>query len=120
MKVKMVAIEKLKPYPNNPRIANAAVEPVMASLRQFGARQPIVVDKEFVVVVGHVRLEAAKRLGWTEFPVHVAEDLTEDQAKAYRLADNKTARLIIDFLAELSVPFGTKIEFQDGAGLITF
>jgi len=63
---------------------------VAASIKEFGFRQPIVVDSDYVVVVGHTRLEAAKILGLDEVPVHVAKDMTPAQAKAYRLADNRT------------------------------
>ena len=86
-----VPIKKVHPYPGNPRINRDAIDKVAASLSEFGWRQPIVVDKDYVVIVGHTRLEAAKRLGWDEVPVLVADDLTEEQVKAYRLADNKTA-----------------------------
>jgi len=91
MKVEMVDIGKIKPYEKNPRkIPPEAVEKVMASIKKFGFRQPIVVDKDFIVIVGHTRLMAAKKLGMTEVPVHVAENLTDEQVRAYRIADNKT------------------------------
>jgi ParB-like chromosome segregation protein Spo0J len=69
------------------------VDAVVASLREFGFRQPIVVDKHGVIVVGHTRWKAAQKLGIKEVPVHVAKDLTPEQAKAYRLADNQTATI---------------------------
>ena len=87
----MLPISALKPYENNPRHNKEAVEKVAASLREFGFRQPIVVDKDYVIIAGHTRLLAAKKLKLKEVPVLVADDLTEEQAKAYRLADNKTA-----------------------------
>lgn len=87
----MLPISAIKPYENNPRHNKEAVEKVAASLREFGFRQPIVVDKDYVIIVGHTRLLAAKRLKMDEVPVLVADDLTDEQAKAYRLADNKTA-----------------------------
>lgn len=87
----MLPVSAIKPYENNPRHNKEAVEKVAASLREFGFRQPIVVDKDYVIIVGHTRLLAAKRLKMTEVPVLVADDLTDEQAKAYRLADNKTA-----------------------------
>jgi len=91
MKVEMVDIGKVKPYEKNPRkIPPEAVERIAASIKEFGFRQPIVVDKDFIVIVGHARLMAAKKLGMTEVPVHVAENLTKEQVRAYRLADNKT------------------------------
>lgn len=90
MKIRDIAVDRLKPYPGNPRIIERAVSRVAKSLQEFGFNQPIVVDKDMVVIVGHARLEAAKSLGLEKVPVLVAEHLTEEQAKAYRLADNKT------------------------------
>ena len=66
---------------------------VAESIRQFGFRQPIVVDAEGVIVIGHTRWRAAKHLGLTEVPVHVAVELTADQIRALRIADNKTAEI---------------------------
>ena len=83
----------LTSYAGNPRrIPDAAVEAVAASIRQYGFRQPIVVDAAGVVIVGHTRLLAALKLELPTVPVHVA-DLTPAQARAYRLADNKTGKL---------------------------
>ncbi|MCC6228463.1 MAG: ParB N-terminal domain-containing protein [Phycisphaerales bacterium] len=84
---------QLKPYANNPRNNDHAVHVVAASIREFGFRQPIVVDKDGVIVVGHTRWKAAMKLGLAEVPVHVASELTPEQARAYRLADNRTAEL---------------------------
>ena len=82
---------QLRPYEHNPRrCPQGAIEKVAASLAAFGFRQPIVVDAEGVVVVGHTRLAAAQRLGLGQVPVHVAADLSPAQARAYRLADNRT------------------------------
>jgi DNA modification methylase len=79
------------PYARNPRVApEAAVAKVAASIAEYGWRQPIVVDEAGVVIVGHTRLLAAKRLGLGRVPVHVAAGLTPQQVKAYRLADNRT------------------------------
>lgn len=89
--VEQVSIDRLVPYARNPRRNAGAVAKVAASLREFGWRQPIVVDREMTVIAGHTRLEAARQLGMTEVPVHVADDLTAARAKAYRLADNRTA-----------------------------
>ncbi|MCG3180455.1 MAG: hypothetical protein BIFFINMI_02816 [Phycisphaerae bacterium] len=93
MDVKLVSIDSVKPYENNPRINDAAVESVAASLREFGFRQPIVVDADMVIIVGHTRWKAAAKLGLKKVPVHVAKDLTPAQIKAYRIADNQTATL---------------------------
>jgi len=89
LKVQTVPIASVVPYARNPRKNAGAVAKVAASLREFGWRQPIVVDSEMVVVVGHTRLLAAQQLGMAEVPVHVAEGLTANQIKAYRLADNR-------------------------------
>ena len=82
--------EKVIPYARNPRRNEGAVAKVAASLKEFGWRQPIVVDCEGVVIVGHTRLMGAQRLRMAEVPVHVAEGLSPAQVKAYRLADNRT------------------------------
>jgi hypothetical protein len=84
-------LDKIIPYEKNARkISEAAVLKVAKSLEVYGWRQPMVVDKEGVMVVGHVRRMAALHLGWTEGPVHVATDLTPPQIKAYRLMDNRS------------------------------
>lgn len=91
MDVKLIPLDQIHPYEKNPRKNDDAVDKVAASIREFGFRQPIVVDADHVIIAGHTRLEASKRLGLTEVPVVVADDLSEEQVKAYRLADNKTA-----------------------------
>lgn len=90
MKIEVWPIERPIPYARNPRVNAEAIEKVAASLQEFGWQQPIVVDGDGVVVVGHTRLAAARRLGWSEAPVVVACDLSPAQVKAYRLADNRT------------------------------
>src|SRR5215472_16281792 len=89
----MRSIESIRPYEHNPRHNDAAVDAVAASIREFGFRQPIVVDEEGVIIVGHTRYKAALKLGLQVVPVHVAVGLSPAQAKAYRLADNQTATL---------------------------
>lgn len=90
MQVEQWNIEDVKPYERNPRKNDEAVEYVANSIREFGFQQPLVVDSNGVIVVGHTRLKAAQKLWLTEVPVVVADGLTDDQVKAYRLADNKT------------------------------
>lgn len=90
MHVSLIPIERVIPYARNPRKNNAAVSKVAASIKEYGFRQPIVVDKDMVVIAGHTRLLAAQQLGIKEVPVHVAEGLTPAQVKAYRIADNRT------------------------------
>jgi len=86
-------ISSIRPYPGNPRLNDAAVDAVAASIREFGLRQPIVVDEQGVIIVGHTRYLAAIKLGLETVPVHVAVGLSPAQAKAYRIADNQTATL---------------------------
>jgi ParB/Sulfiredoxin domain len=93
MKIELRKTSSIKPYPGNPRINDAAVDAVAASIREFGFRQPIVVDADGVIVCGHTRWKAALKLGLEKVPVHVAKDLTPEQIKAYRIADNQTASL---------------------------
>ena len=93
MKIEMWPIGRVTPYENNPRINDDAVDAVAASIREFGFRQPIVVDSEGVIIVGHTRYKAAQRLGLDRVPVHVATDLSPAQVKAYRIADNQTASI---------------------------
>jgi DNA modification methylase len=83
----------VKPYEKNPRDNDAAVDAVAQSIRQFGFRQPIVVDEAGVIVCGHTRWKAAQKLGLDKVPVHVARDLKPEQIRAYRIADNKTNEL---------------------------
>lgn len=88
MKVKQININKIIPYHNNPR-KNQAIDKVASSINEYGFQQPIVVDKNMVVIVGHTRLLASKKLGLKKVPIAIA-DLSKSQAKAYRLADNRT------------------------------
>jgi DNA modification methylase len=91
MDVVDLPLERLIPYARNPRKNAAAVATVAASLKEFGWRQPIVVDEEMVILAGHTRLEAARLLGLTSAPVHIARGLTAAQARAYRLMDNRAS-----------------------------
>jgi len=93
MHIEQRFLSVIKPYERNPRINDAAVEAVAESIRRFGFRQPIVVDPDGVIVCGHTRWKAAQKLGLEKVPVHVARDLTPEQIRAYRIADNKTAEL---------------------------
>ena len=93
MKVEMMAVERLVPYARNPRQNDNAVDAVAASIREFGFRVPVVCDESMTLLTGHTRLKAAHKLGLKEIPVHVAENLTEAQKKAFRIADNKLGEL---------------------------
>lgn len=102
MDIIMKRLDEIKPYENNPRNNAAAVPAVAKSLQSFGWKQPIVIDKDGVIVVGHTRYLAAKQLladtqdaKWNVLPCVIADDLTEDEITAYRLADNKTNELAV-------------------------
>ena len=84
-------LTEIKPYEKNPRKNDGAVQYVAASIKEFGFKVPIVIDKDGVIVAGHTRYKAAKKLGLNEVPCIVADDLNEEQIKAFRLADNKVA-----------------------------
>ena len=84
-------INEVIPYEKNPRINDNAVPAVMRSIEEFGFKVPIVIDKNGTIVTGHTRLKAAKKLGMKTVPCIVADDLTPEQIKAFRLADNKVA-----------------------------
>jgi len=91
MEVRDLSLDSIIPYARNPRKNDGAVDKVAASIKEFGWRSPIVVDEEMVILAGHTRYKAAKKLGLTEAPVHIAEGLTDAQKKAYRIADNRVA-----------------------------
>lgn len=86
-------VSDLIPYENNPRKNDQAVDYVANSIKEFGFKVPIIVGSDNVIVTGHTRLKAAIKLGMTEVPVIVADDLTEEQINAFRLADNKVAEM---------------------------
>lgn len=88
-------VEELKPYKNNPRKNDAAVDGVARSIQEFGFKNPIVLGKGDEIVCGHTRLKAALKLGLAEVPCISADDLTEEQIRAYRLADNRTAEIAV-------------------------
>lgn len=86
-------LDELIPYANNPRKNDEAVKYVAASMDEFGCKVPLVIDKNGVIVAGHTRYKAARSLGWETVPCIVADDLTDEQVKAFRLADNKVAEV---------------------------
>ena len=91
MEILLKKTKDLKPYGNNPRINDASVQNVMNSIKEFGFKVPIIVDKNDVIVAGHTRYKASKRLNLKEVPCIVADDLTPEQVKAFRIADNSTS-----------------------------
>ena len=90
MEIKLEDVHNIKPYGRNPR-RNQAIDKVAESIKDYGFRQPIVVDKQNVIIAGHTRFEAAKKLGLKKVPIHVAKDLSKEKVVAYRIADNRVA-----------------------------
>lgn len=93
MNVKKMALKEIFPYDRNPRKNDNAVDAVAASIKRFGFLVPLVIDKEHEIVAGHTRYKAAQKLGISSVPCVIADELTEDQIKAFRLADNKVAEM---------------------------
>ena len=120
MKVTLRPITEIKPYERNPRINEDAVDAVSASIKEFGFRQPIVVDSDNVIICGHTRYKAALQLKLAKVPVHVAEDLTPEQIKAYRIADNKTAELAEWDFDLLPIELGELQECNYDLGMLGF
>ena len=125
MRIVYKQLDELREYDNNPRNNDGAVAAVAASIEKFGWKQPIVVDAAGVIVAGHTRAKAAAKLGLHAVPCVIADDLTEDEIRAYRLADNKTAELAgwdfdkldaeLEQLAEMDMEaFGFKTLAIDG------
>lgn len=86
-------LSELTPYENNPRINDNAVDPVVASIKEFGFKVPIIIDKNGVIIAGHTRYKAAEKLGLKKVPCILADDLSEEQVRAFRLADNKVSEI---------------------------
>ena len=114
MQILMRKISELIPYVNNPRNNENAVDAVASSIKHYGFKVPIIIDKDNEIVTGHTRLLAAKKLGLEEVPCIVADDLTPAQIKAYRIADNKVAEASEWNLEMLAV------ELQDLEGFTGF
>lgn len=93
MKIEQKKLSELREYENNPRINDMAVEPVANSIKEFGFKVPIVATSDGVIIAGHTRYKAAKQLKMKTVPVIIADELTPEQVKAYRLADNKVSEL---------------------------
>ena len=93
MKIVNVPISEIKPYANNPRVNEGAVEQLANIIKELGFRNPAVLNKDKVIIEGHTRLLACKRLGWETMPCIIATDLTPEQENALRIADNKVAEI---------------------------
>ncbi len=93
IKITMINLDLLIEYENNPRNNDTAVDAVANSIKEFGFKVPIIITKEYIIIAGHTRAKASRKLGYKEVPCIIADDLSEEQIKAFRLADNKTAEL---------------------------
>lgn len=93
IKIEYKKLDEIKPYENNPRNNDEGVDKLVNSIKEFGFKVPIVIDKDGVIVAGHTRYKASQKLGLEKVPVIIADDLNEKQIKAFRLADNKVAEL---------------------------
>lgn len=115
MKVVQISTDALIPYDNNPRNNTEAVEYVANSIKEFGFKVPIVVDSNNIVICGHTRLLAAKQLNMKEVPCIIADDLTDEQIKAFRLADNKVGEIATwnDGLLEMELGDIADIDMSD-------
>lgn len=121
MEYKKLSIKEIKPYERNPRIIpDRAIDAVASSIMEFGFRNPIILDKNHVIIAGHTRYLAAKKLGLEEVPILYADDMTPEQVKAYRLADNKTgelaewdATLLLNEIKDLDSEFDLSETFKD-------
>ena len=111
LKIVYRKINDLTPYDNNPRLNDAAVDAVAKSIEEFGFKVPIVIDKDGVIVAGHTRLKAAKQLHIDEVPCIIADDLSDEELKAFRLADNKVSELAEWDFAKLDAEL-TDIDFD--------
>ena len=114
MVIESIRTSDLVPYDNNPRLNDTAVEYVANSIREFGFKVPLVIDKDNVIIAGHTRLKAAELLGLQEVPCIRANDLTEEQVKAFRLADNKVGEIATWDLDKLNIELDD-IELDMGA-----
>ena len=106
MDIESIKIEELKPYKNNPRYNDEAVEGVKESIKQFGFKVPLVIDKNNVIVCGHTRYKASVALGLSELPCIRASELTDEQVWAFRIADNKSGHFVIHHIGRFRIrPF---------------
>lgn len=115
MQIEYIKTDDLKPYANNPRKNDEAIKYVAESIKQFGFKVPIVIDKNNVIVCGHTRYKAAKELNYETVPCIKADDLTDEQIRAFRLADNKVSEVSIwdDALLNIELESIEEIDMQD-------
>ena len=112
LEIVYVAVEKIKPYANNPRINKKAVEKVMKSIQAYGFKVTCVLDKNYLLITGHTRWEAAKRLKMKRIPCIIASDLNKAKADAFRIADNKVAEYSTWDMTKLKEEL-SKIQLED-------
>ena len=120
MEIVLKKLNELKPYAKNPRMNDDAVEYVMNSIKEFGFKVPLVIDKNGVIVTGHTRYKASQKLGLKEVPCIVADDLTDKQLQAFRIADNKVSdysiwdnKLLLDELEDINFEIFTGFDVSD-------
>ncbi len=106
MQIETISIDEVHEYERNPRVNEPAVNAVAGSIKEFGFKVPIIVDRENVIVAGHTRVRAARKLELTEIPVVRADDLTPEQIRAFRVADNKLHELSTWNLEMLATELG--------------
>ena len=112
MNIVYMQLGTISPYEKNPRKNDDAVEYVANSIREFGFKVPIVIDKDGVIVAGHTRYKAAKKLKMENVPCIIADDLTDEQIKAFRLADNKTAEMASWDMEMLNIELDGLLDFD--------
>lgn len=93
MQVKQISVKEIKPYEDNPRYNDEAVQYVKESIKQFGFKVPLVISEDGIIVTGHTRYKASLELGLETIPCIIADDLTEEQISAFRIADNKVGEI---------------------------
>lgn len=106
MEIIQKPVDELIQYENNPRLNDKAVTPVANSIKEFGFKVPILIDKDNVIIAGHTRLKAAIQLGMREVPCILCDDLTPEQVKSFRLVDNKVAEFADWDIAKLNIELG--------------
>lgn len=120
LKIEYLPIKDLKPYEKNPRHNDGAIDYVAKSIEEYGFKVPIIVQKNGTIIAGHTRYEASKKLGIEEVPCIIADDLSEEQAKAFRIADNKVSdysiwdnKLLLEELETIGDDLFTGFDFGD-------
>jgi len=120
LSISYIPISEIKPYENNPRKNDKAVEIVKNSIKQFGFKNPIILDKNNEIIAGHTRLEASKQLDYKEIPVIWADDLTPEQVKAFRIMDNKSQEFSDWDIEKLQIEFKDLEEYEFDTDLTGF